>query len=57
VVARGTAEPTVQGSDGVEQLAAVTNRGHTEVLQILASQPRQNLGVDVVVAERPLILL
>ena len=41
-----------QGGDRVEQLAPVANRGHAEADQVVRREPGQQLGVDVVVAER-----
>jgi hypothetical protein len=41
-----------QLGDGLEQLAAVADRGHPEGLQVLGGQFRQDIGVDLVVLER-----
>ena len=45
-----------QGGDGVEQLAPVADRGDAEAAQVVGRQLGQDLGVDVVVAERLLVL-
>ena len=49
--------PGVQGGDGVEQLAAVADRAHADGAEVLGGEPRQDLGVDVVVTERRLVAL
>ena len=46
----------LQAGEGGKQPAAVADKGHTEVFQVLCGQARQNPGVDVVVAECLLIL-
>ena len=43
--------------DGVEQLAAMPDRGNAKILEILRRQLRQHLPVDLVVAERRRIAL
>src|SRR5262249_27462063 len=45
-----------QSGNGIEQPATVTNRRDTELAQILARESTQNLPINVVVAERGLIL-
>ncbi len=44
-----------QRGDGIEQLAAVSDRGDAEPDQIVGGQARQDLGVDVVLAECRLV--
>jgi hypothetical protein len=46
-----------QGGDGVEQPAAVAERGHAEFLEVLPRQPGQQPGIDVVLAERRFVSL
>jgi hypothetical protein len=42
--------------NGSEELAAVANRGHADADQIFGGELRQHLGVDVIIAERLLVL-
>ena len=44
-----------QRSDRVEQLAPVADRGDAELLQVVGREAGQDLGVDLVVAERLLV--
>jgi hypothetical protein len=45
-----------QGGDGGEELAAVADRDDAEPTEIVDSEFGQNLGVDVVLAERSFLL-
>ena len=45
-----------QGGDRGEQLAPVADRGDAELAQVVGRQLGQDVGVDVVVAERLLVL-
>ena len=45
-----------QGGDGGEQLAPVADRGDAEADQVVGRQIGQDLGVDIVVTERLLVL-
>jgi hypothetical protein len=46
---------STQGGDGVEQLAPVADDGDAHVLEVVAREPGQDLGVDLVVAEHRLV--
>ena len=48
---------SAERSDRGQQLAAMADRGHADADQVVGRQLRQHLGVDVVVAERLLVLL
>ncbi len=45
-----------QGGDGGEQLATMADRGHAEAGQVLGHELGQDLRVDIVVEEGPLVL-
>ena len=47
----------LEGSDGVEHPTAVADRCYADVLEVLTCQPRQQIGIDVILAERRFVLL
>jgi hypothetical protein len=51
----GRHQSRAQGSNGGKQLAAVADRGDTETDQVFGREVSQDLGIDIVLAERLLI--